>query len=179
MHLLSIRTLTSWKVLINNKFKAQTLTWNPSGYLCCHVLASRALNMSCSFGQSARSIESRCLVTHRIPCMTTSSNGNIFPRYWPLVRRIHRSPVDFPYNGQWREALMFSLSCAWTNSWANYRDISYMGRHRAHYDATAMWLQFFIQLLSVNQMKLLMCIQNFRVYILSFRYGLRNISSQN
>ena len=27
------------------------------------------------------------------PCMKTSSNGNIFPRYWPFVRWIHRSPV--------------------------------------------------------------------------------------
>ena len=28
--------------------------------------------------------------------MTTSSNGNTFPRYWPFVRGIHRSPVNSP-----------------------------------------------------------------------------------
>ena len=61
-HLLSIRTTTSWKFLMNNKFKAQTLTGNPTGNLCCHVLASRDFNMSCSFDQSACSIESRCVI---------------------------------------------------------------------------------------------------------------------
>ena len=30
-----------------------------------------------------------------------------FPRYWPFVRGIHRSPVSSPHKGQWRGALMF------------------------------------------------------------------------
>ena len=30
-----------------------------------------------------------------------------FPRYWPFVRGIHRSPVDSPHKGQWRGALIF------------------------------------------------------------------------
>ena len=38
-----------------------------------------------------------------------------FPRYWPLMRGIHRSPVNSPHKGQWRGALMFSLICAWIN----------------------------------------------------------------
>ena len=33
-----------------------------------------------------------------------------FPRYWPFVRRIHRSPVNSPHKGQWLGALMFSRS---------------------------------------------------------------------
>ena len=32
-----------------------------------------------------------------------------FPRYWPFVRGIHRSPVDSPLKGQWRGVLIFSL----------------------------------------------------------------------
>ena len=32
-----------------------------------------------------------------------------FPRYWPFVPGIHRSPVNSPHKGQWRGALMFSL----------------------------------------------------------------------
>ena len=32
-----------------------------------------------------------------------------FPRYWPFVRGIHRSPVNSPHKGQWRGAMMFSL----------------------------------------------------------------------
>ena len=42
-----------------------------------------------------------------------------FPRYWPFVRGIHRSLVNSPHKGQLRGALMFSLSCAWTNGWVS------------------------------------------------------------
>ena len=38
-----------------------------------------------------------------------------FPRYWPFVRGIHRSPVNSPHKGQWRGALMFSLICTRIN----------------------------------------------------------------
>ena len=31
-----------------------------------------------------------------------------FPRNWPFVLGIHRSPVNSPHKGQWRGALMFS-----------------------------------------------------------------------
>ena len=50
------------KMLMNTEFKAKTSTGNTTGNLQCHVLASRALSISCSFGPSARSIESRCVV---------------------------------------------------------------------------------------------------------------------
>ena len=35
---------------------------------------------------------------------------NHFPRYWPVVRGIHRSLVNFPHKGLWRDALMCFLS---------------------------------------------------------------------
>ena len=53
--------------------------------------------------------------------MKTSSNGNVFPRNWPFMRGIHRSPVNSPYKGQWRGASLLYLICAWTNGWANHR----------------------------------------------------------
>ena len=59
-----------------------------------------------------------------------------FPRYWPFVRGIHRSPVNSPHKGQWLGALMFSLICAWTNDWVNNRDAGDLRLHRAHYVAT-------------------------------------------
>ena len=59
-----------------------------------------------------------------------------FPLYWPFERGIYRSPVNSPYRGQWRGALIFSLICAWTNSWVNDRDAGDWRRHRAHYDIT-------------------------------------------
>ena len=61
-----------------------------------------------------------------------------FPRYWPFVRGIHRSPVNSPHKGQWRGALMFSLICACTNGWANNREADESRRHCAHYDAIVM-----------------------------------------
>ena len=45
-----------------------------------------------------------------------------FPRNWPFVRGIHRSPVNSPHKGQWRGALMISLICVWLNDWVNNRE---------------------------------------------------------
>ena len=61
-----------------------------------------------------------------------------FPRYWPFVRGIHRSPVNSPHKGQWRGALMFSLICAWINGWVNNVEPGDLRRHRAHNEVTVM-----------------------------------------
>ena len=61
-------------------------------------------------------------------------NWKHFPRFWPLVRGIHRSPVNSSHKDQWREALMFSLICAWINGWVNNGEAGDLRRHRAHYD---------------------------------------------
>ena len=42
-----------------------------------------------------------------------------FPRYWPFVWGIHRSPVNSPHKDQWRGALVFSLICARINGSVN------------------------------------------------------------
>ena len=63
-----------------------------------------------------------------------------FPRYWPFVRGIHRTPVKSPHNGQWRRTLMFSLICPWTNGWVNNRYAGDLRHHHTHYDATVMFL---------------------------------------
>ena len=39
----------------------------------------------------------------------------LFPRNWPFVREIHRTPVDSHHKCQWHTALMFPLVCARTN----------------------------------------------------------------
>ena len=61
-----------------------------------------------------------------------------FPRNWPFVRGIHRSPVKSPHKGQWRGALMFSLICVWINGWVNNGEAGDLRRYRAHYDVTVM-----------------------------------------
>ena len=65
-----------------------------------------------------------------------------FPRYWPFVRGIHRSPVNSPHKGQWRGALMFSLICVWINGWLNNRETGNLRRYRAHYDVAVMHCLF-------------------------------------
>ena len=68
-----------------------------------------------------------------------------FPRFWPFVRVIRRSPVYSPHKGQWRGALMFSLIYAWSNGWWKNRDASDLRHHFAHYDVTVMditWMEF-------------------------------------
>ena len=61
-----------------------------------------------------------------------------FPRYWPFVRGIHRSPVTSPHKGQWRIALMFSLICLWIKGWVNNRKAGDLRRYRSHYDVIIM-----------------------------------------
>ena len=60
------------------------------------------------------------------------------PRYWPFVGEIHRSPVDSPHKGQWREALVISLIRVWTKVSANNWDVGDLRRHRANHDVTVM-----------------------------------------
>ena len=62
-----------------------------------------------------------------------------FPHYWPVVRGIHRSPVNSPHKGQWRGALMFSLICSWINGWVDNHEAGDLRRHRVHYKVTIMF----------------------------------------
>ena len=61
-----------------------------------------------------------------------------FPRYWPLVRGIRRSPVKSPHNGRWCGALMFSLICAWINGWVNNREADDLTCYNPHCNVTVM-----------------------------------------
>ena len=62
-----------------------------------------------------------------------------FPRNWPFVRGIHRSPMNSPHKGQRRGSLMFSLICVGINGWANNCEGGDLRRHRAHYDVIVMY----------------------------------------
>ena len=59
-----------------------------------------------------------------------------FPRNWPCVWGIHRSPVISPHKGLWLRAFICSLICARINGWVNNREAGDLRRHRAHYDVT-------------------------------------------
>ena len=65
-----------------------------------------------------------------------------FPRYWPFVRGIHRSPVNSPHKGQWHGALMFSLICVWINDKVNNREAGDLRRYHSHYDVIVMYWKY-------------------------------------
>ena len=47
-------------------------------------------------------------------------------------------PVNSPHKGQWRDAFMFSLVCAWINRWVNNCEAGDLRRYRTHYDVIVM-----------------------------------------
>ena len=61
-----------------------------------------------------------------------------FPCCCPLVKGIHRPPVNSTHTDPWRGPLMFSLICAWINGSENNRGAYDLRRHHAHYDVTVM-----------------------------------------
>ena len=61
------------------QIRGKNVTGNPPANWRCHAFAARALNMSCSFGQSARSIESRRVINQ----LWT----NCFVRWIPVANR--------------------------------------------------------------------------------------------
>ena len=73
-----------------------------------------------------------------------------FPRYWPFVRGIHRSPVNSPHKGQWRGALMFTLICARINGWVNNREAGDLRRYSTHYDVIVMYIIILIIMANIN-----------------------------
>ena len=121
----------------------------------CDVLFHRFY--SYHFADAKR--ETMCILTEYIPHGTLESlvdslspwvlsfhddviKRKHFPRHWPFVRGIHRSPVNSPHKSQWRGSLMFSLISAWINGLVNNAEVGDLRRHRAHYDVTLMYTQF-------------------------------------
>ena len=89
-----------------------------------------------------------------------------FPRYWPLVWEIHRSPVNSP---QWRGALMFSLICARINGRVNTREAGDLRRHRAHYDVIVMPRSIAIWLISPWTIWLSLCTRCFQMHFIELK----------
>ena len=56
----------------------------------------------------------------------------------PPLKFGNRPPVNSAHKGQWRAALMLSLTCAWINGWVNNGGAGDLRRHRLHYDVIVM-----------------------------------------
>ena len=72
-----------------------------------------------------------------------------FPRYWPFVRGIHRSPVNSLHKGQRRGALVFTLIYAWINGWVNNREAGDWRRYRANHDVIVIYLSIWTEIRDV------------------------------
>ena len=130
-----------------HRFCYRSLRWSPCkstvfvSYICCEIvliwvprdLADVESVTQSSSGAAGLGCERRGLRLH-----DDDIKLKHFPRYWPFMQGIHRSPVNSHHKGQWGGALMFSLNCAWINGWVNNRNAGDLSRHRAHYNVTVM-----------------------------------------
>ena len=129
------RTELSINPLLNKDFAAFFMTGIPiRRYLYIETVPDRFV-LIC-FCYCDKYIESTAMIGNWLVLHDDVIKWKHFPRYWPFVRGIHRSPVNSPHKGQWRGALMFSLICAWINGWVNNREAG----DRAHFDVTVIWL---------------------------------------
>ena len=67
-----------------------------------------------------------------------------FPRYWPFVMGNNQSPVDSLIKASDVPCgdFIFSVICAWTNSWAKNQDACDLRHHYNHYDVAVKVLHF-------------------------------------
>ena len=117
------------------------MLWNLTANICVHVIYKEARNHYFIVASPVLTIQNPLF---GMICILSLCHDDVikwehFPRYWPFVWGIHRSPVNSPHKGQWRGALMFSLICARINAWVN-SEAGDLRRNHAHYDVTAMWI---------------------------------------
>ena len=80
-----------------------------------------------------------CDVVHGLYHHHNAIEWKHFPRYWPFVRGIHRSPVNSSHTKDSdAELRCFLGSVPWTNIWANNGDAGDLRRHHTHYDVIVM-----------------------------------------
>ena len=111
-----------WNLIKILDFRSWKPTWKcriPNGIHSVQGEMSQRRNLRCFSLWLSRSM----YVSFRSPGPVLDHDDVIkwkhFPRYWPFVRGIHRSPVNSHHKGQWRGASMFYLICTWINDWAN------------------------------------------------------------
>ena len=95
-----------------------------------------------------------------------------FPRYWPFVRGIHGSPVNFSHKGHWRGALMLSVICSLNKQLSKKNcEVGYLRRHRAHYDVIVMYCEMVIEIriLSFKKIHLKLSFMKLRPFCLGLK----------
>ena len=100
--------------------------------------ADRLIFLQCYPAQSEEQKLGWTVVWDGMPLYDDVIKWEHFPRCWPFVRGIRRSPLNSSHKGQWRGAWMFSLICPWINGWVNNREAGDLRRNRAHHNVTVM-----------------------------------------
>ena len=132
--------------------------WSSQFTLCVPILNELTINSFKCDQEKMASIDILCIcvdIIISILCMPSQAGSGVifiknlqhdewkhFPRYWPFVWGIHRSPVNFHHKGQLRGALMFYLICTWIDDWVNNHEAGDLRRHRPHYDVIVMIKHF-------------------------------------
>ena len=112
------------------------LVTRATGRICCNLAYTHESCYSYYFQSGA--VKLYCICTESMIFHDAVIKWKHFPRNWPFVWGIHRSPVNSPDQGQLCGTLMFSLICAWIYDWVNNRKAGDLRRHRAHYDVIVM-----------------------------------------
>ena len=123
----------AWHNTSINYFRISKFCYVPTGHVALRPRAMQAKHRAKPWGGHHMATLSTKLAMH-----DDVIKWKHFPRYWPFVRVIHRSPVNSPHEGQWRGVLMFSSIYTWTNRWTNNGDAGDLRRHSAHYNVIVM-----------------------------------------
>ena len=113
---------------------AEIFYWETHNFYCSEFTVLSMANVRWKNGPNLRIVNSMFIRYLRVHYDVIEWKH--FPRYWSFVRGINRSPVISYHKGQWRRALMFSLTCAWLNGWVNSGEAGDLRHHCAHYDDT-------------------------------------------
>ena len=95
------------------------ILWDPTACNSARFTAGTlAVVYSTAQGANIKHAELGIIPYHRVSILHDDViKWKHFPRYWPFVRGIHRSPVNSPHKGQWRGA--FDVFVAWINGCVN------------------------------------------------------------
>ena len=74
-----------------------------------------------------------------------------FPRNWPFVLGIHRSPVNSRTKANDAKLWCISLISVWINDWVNIREAGDLRRYRVHYDVVVMTPPWWDEVANRNQ----------------------------
>ena len=114
----SLRTRVKWKPFVTplgNTVLRSSHNWTNIQHLVCVEGAQlcRIVSILLFIWNYCRVLGSLFIVNSKMDAHDVVIKWKHFPRHWPFVREVYRSPVNSPHKGQWCGVLMFSFICSW------------------------------------------------------------------